>query len=137
MHIRKDPSFFLKNKTEAPQGEELGLMKPLSVSSCSCSASSFILDGVNLYGARATGATPGIKSIQNSTCLPDKSSGKLQEILEQLLLELMLLKRPKENTKVNTANPSAVSAAWVKAARLSAVSAARINAVKPSAVTAV
>ncbi|GKD79156.1 hypothetical protein Tco_1341777, partial [Tanacetum coccineum] len=28
--------------TGAPQGEELGLMKPLSVSSCSCSASSFI-----------------------------------------------------------------------------------------------
>nr|GEV02386.1 ubiquitin hydrolase [Tanacetum cinerariifolium] len=54
----KDPSFFLTNRTGAPQGEELGLMKPLSVSSCSGSASSFISDGANLYGARATGAAP-------------------------------------------------------------------------------
>nr|GFD48126.1 hypothetical protein [Tanacetum cinerariifolium] len=37
----------------------------------------------------------------------------------------------------NVANPSAVSAARVNAAKLSAVSAARTNAVKPSAVTAV
>ncbi|GJX20344.1 hypothetical protein Tco_0223021 [Tanacetum coccineum] len=48
----------LTNRTVAPQGEELGLMKPLSVSSCSCSASSFISDGVNLYGARAIGVAP-------------------------------------------------------------------------------
>nr|GFC92121.1 hypothetical protein [Tanacetum cinerariifolium] len=39
--------------------------------------------------------------------------------------------------RVNTANPSAVSAARVKAARPSAVSATQINAVKPFAVTAV
>ncbi|GJZ08949.1 hypothetical protein Tco_0543232 [Tanacetum coccineum] len=26
MHIRNDPSFFLKNRTGAPQGEELGLI---------------------------------------------------------------------------------------------------------------
>ncbi|GKB50254.1 hypothetical protein Tco_0901007 [Tanacetum coccineum] len=31
LHIRKDPSFFLTNRTGAPQGKELGLMKPLSV----------------------------------------------------------------------------------------------------------
>ncbi|GKF35906.1 hypothetical protein Tco_0112664, partial [Tanacetum coccineum] len=66
--------------TGAPQGEELGLMKPLSVSSCSCSASSFISNGANLYGAHATGVAPGTKSIQNSTCwvggIPGKSSGK-------------------------------------------------------------
>ncbi|GKG13416.1 hypothetical protein Tco_0350376, partial [Tanacetum coccineum] len=29
MHIRNDPSFFLTNKTGAPQGEELDLIKPL------------------------------------------------------------------------------------------------------------
>ncbi|GJZ37595.1 hypothetical protein Tco_0583786 [Tanacetum coccineum] len=29
MHIRNDPSFFLTNKIGAPQGEELGLIKPL------------------------------------------------------------------------------------------------------------
>ncbi|GJU06519.1 hypothetical protein Tco_1122949 [Tanacetum coccineum] len=78
MHILNDPSFFLTNKTEAPQGEELGLMKPLSESSCSYFDSSFILDGANRYGARATGAAPGIKSIRNSTGRaggrPDKSS---------------------------------------------------------------
>ncbi|GKC29787.1 hypothetical protein Tco_1037081 [Tanacetum coccineum] len=37
MHIWNDPSFFLTNKTGAPQGEELGLIKPLSDSSFSCS----------------------------------------------------------------------------------------------------
>nr|GFB95920.1 hypothetical protein [Tanacetum cinerariifolium] len=42
MHIRNDPSFFLTNRTGAPQGEELGLIKPLSDSSFSCSANSFI-----------------------------------------------------------------------------------------------
>ncbi|GKB99210.1 hypothetical protein Tco_0985347, partial [Tanacetum coccineum] len=59
MHILNDPSFFLTNKIEAPQGEELGLMKPLSRSSCSCSDNSFISEGANRYGARATGAAPG------------------------------------------------------------------------------
>ncbi|GKC67514.1 hypothetical protein Tco_1100112 [Tanacetum coccineum] len=54
MHILNDPSFFLTNKTGALQGEELGLMNPLSESSCNCSDSSFISDGANRYGARAT-----------------------------------------------------------------------------------
>ncbi|GKF74146.1 hypothetical protein Tco_0220478, partial [Tanacetum coccineum] len=62
-----------------PQGEELGLIKPLSESSCSCSDNSFILDGASRYGAQATGAAPGIKSIWNSTGRargrPAKSSG--------------------------------------------------------------
>nr|GFA80055.1 hypothetical protein [Tanacetum cinerariifolium] len=67
MHIRNDPSLFLTNKTGASQGKELGLMKPLSESYCSCSDNSFILNGAKRYGARATGAAPGIKSIWNST----------------------------------------------------------------------
>ncbi|GKE38427.1 hypothetical protein Tco_1461832, partial [Tanacetum coccineum] len=79
MHILNDPSFFLTNKTGAPQVEELGLMNPLSESSCNCSDNSFISDGANRYGARATGTTPGIKSIWNSTGRaggrPGKSSG--------------------------------------------------------------
>nr|GFC32031.1 hypothetical protein [Tanacetum cinerariifolium] len=54
MHILNEPSFFLKNKIGAPQGEELGLMKPLSESSCSCFDNSFISDGAKRYGARAT-----------------------------------------------------------------------------------
>nr|GFB37785.1 hypothetical protein [Tanacetum cinerariifolium] len=41
---------------------------------------SFISDGANRYGARATGAAPGTKSIRNSTCrvggIPSMSSGK-------------------------------------------------------------
>ncbi|GKC85825.1 hypothetical protein Tco_1141542 [Tanacetum coccineum] len=74
MHILNDPSFFLTNKTGAPQGEELGLMKPLSESSCSCSDNSFILDGASRYGARAIGAAPGIKSIWNST---NRAGGRL------------------------------------------------------------
>nr|GEY97601.1 ribonuclease H-like domain-containing protein [Tanacetum cinerariifolium] len=45
MHIRNDPSFFLTNRTGAPQGEELGLIKPLSDSSFSCSDKSFIPEG--------------------------------------------------------------------------------------------
>nr|GFA22436.1 hypothetical protein [Tanacetum cinerariifolium] len=53
MYIMNEPSFFLTNKTEAPQGEELGLMKPLLKSSCSCFDNSFILDGAKRYGARA------------------------------------------------------------------------------------
>ncbi|GKF24226.1 hypothetical protein Tco_0076548 [Tanacetum coccineum] len=58
MHIMNDPSFFLTNRTGAPQGEELVLINPLSESSCSCSDNSFISDGANRYGARATGAAP-------------------------------------------------------------------------------
>nr|GFC04615.1 hypothetical protein [Tanacetum cinerariifolium] len=67
MHILNEPSFFFTNKTGAPQGEERGLMKPLSESSCSCSDNSFISDGAKRYGAQATGAAPGIRSIWNST----------------------------------------------------------------------
>ncbi|GKF65645.1 hypothetical protein Tco_0192162 [Tanacetum coccineum] len=79
MHILNDPSFFWMNKIGVPQGEELGLMNPLSESSCNCSDSSFISDEGNRYGARATGAAPGTKSIWNSTGRvggrPGKSSG--------------------------------------------------------------
>ncbi|GKE22342.1 putative reverse transcriptase domain-containing protein [Tanacetum coccineum] len=50
-----------------------------TTSTCNCSDNSFISDGDNRYGARATGATPGIKSIWNSSGRaggsPRKSSG--------------------------------------------------------------
>nr|GEW84040.1 hypothetical protein [Tanacetum cinerariifolium] len=79
MHILNDLSFFLTNKTGARHGEELGLLKPLSKSSYSCSDNSFISDGANRYGARAMGAAHRFKSIWNSTGQaggrPDKSSG--------------------------------------------------------------
>nr|GEU46128.1 aspartate--tRNA ligase 2, cytoplasmic-like [Tanacetum cinerariifolium] len=48
MHILKDPSFFLTNKSEAPQGEKLGLINPLSKSSCNWLGNSYISDGANL-----------------------------------------------------------------------------------------
>ncbi|GKA90272.1 hypothetical protein Tco_0812142 [Tanacetum coccineum] len=50
MHILKDPSFFFANKTGAPHGAKW-------------------------YGARATGAVPGINSIWNSTCQGGGSPG--------------------------------------------------------------
>nr|GFC52388.1 hypothetical protein [Tanacetum cinerariifolium] len=76
MHILNDPSFFLTNKTGAPQVEELGIRKPLSKSSCNCSDNSFILDGANRYGARATRVAPRIKSIWNSTGRAEGRLGK-------------------------------------------------------------
>ncbi|GKF27416.1 hypothetical protein Tco_0083310, partial [Tanacetum coccineum] len=78
--IDEDSYKLVQIRTGARQGEELGLMKALSISSCSCSASSFISYGANLYGARATSVAPGTKSIRNFTCrvdgIPGKSSGK-------------------------------------------------------------
>ncbi|KAJ0588125.1 hypothetical protein HanIR_Chr04g0170971 [Helianthus annuus] len=80
MHRRIDPSFFLTNKIGAPQGDELGLIKPLAKRSSNCVLNSFISVGANLYGALATGAAPGMISIRNSTCRsggkPGSSSGK-------------------------------------------------------------
>nr|GEW41779.1 ribonuclease H-like domain-containing protein [Tanacetum cinerariifolium] len=55
------------NAIGTPASEELGLIKPFSKSSCNCSDNSFISDGANRYGARATRAAPGFKSIWNST----------------------------------------------------------------------
>ena len=48
MHILRDPSFFLTNKTRAPHGEILGLMKPLSSKSLSWS-SNFLIQSEPSY----------------------------------------------------------------------------------------
>ncbi|GJY43805.1 hypothetical protein Tco_0432018 [Tanacetum coccineum] len=53
MHIWNDPSFFSTNKTGDPQGEELGLIRPLSDSSFSCSDNSFISEAHSDERARA------------------------------------------------------------------------------------
>ncbi|GKC50336.1 reverse transcriptase domain-containing protein [Tanacetum coccineum] len=45
------PSFFLTNKTGAPQGETLGLIKPFSNISCNCSFNSFNSTGAIRYGS--------------------------------------------------------------------------------------
>ncbi|GJZ25242.1 hypothetical protein Tco_0562701 [Tanacetum coccineum] len=66
-----------------------GLMKPWSESSYSCFDNSFISEGANRYGARAMGATPGIKSMWNSTGRaggrPGKSSRNTSKNLERLV----------------------------------------------------
>ncbi|GKE00378.1 hypothetical protein Tco_1388361, partial [Tanacetum coccineum] len=72
----KDPSFFMTNKTRAPQGEELGLVNPLSEISYNWVDNSCISDRASLYVDRATGATPGTKSIRNLTFRAGGSPGK-------------------------------------------------------------
>ncbi|GJS64500.1 hypothetical protein Tco_0679064 [Tanacetum coccineum] len=51
------------SQTGAPQGEELGLMNPLSASSYNWVDNSCISDGASLYGDHATNAALGTKSI--------------------------------------------------------------------------
>ncbi|GKF01451.1 hypothetical protein Tco_0028374, partial [Tanacetum coccineum] len=48
-------------------------------------------DGVNLYGARATGAAPGTKSIWNSTCRVDVIQESLLERLPESHVHLKTL----------------------------------------------
>nr|GFC78518.1 hypothetical protein [Tanacetum cinerariifolium] len=64
---------FFTNNTEAPYGDELGRIKPFSDNSYSWSDNSFISDGAKRYGARDTGAAPGIRSIRNPTFLGGES----------------------------------------------------------------
>ena len=80
MHIRSVPSFFLTNKTGAPQGEKLGLMNPRSNNSCNWIFNSLSSAGAILYGALDTGSVPGANSITKSISRdggkPGKSAGK-------------------------------------------------------------
>ncbi|GJX36923.1 hypothetical protein Tco_0248480 [Tanacetum coccineum] len=87
MHIRNDPSFFLTNKTGAPQGEELGLINPLSNSSFSCSDNSFISEGANRlvapcyrcshHGIRLVFEIPLVESQRKDPTIPqENTSGK-------------------------------------------------------------
>ena len=61
------PSFFLTNKTPQPQGEVLGLNRPIRSCSSSCLFSSFNSSGESLYGRRQAGSVPGSSSMTNST----------------------------------------------------------------------
>ncbi|KAJ0575668.1 hypothetical protein HanIR_Chr05g0215391 [Helianthus annuus] len=70
-----EPSFFFTNKTGAPQGETLGLIKPSSNNSCNCSLSSLSSRGAMRYGALEIGSAPGIRSIVNSTSRSGGSPG--------------------------------------------------------------
>ena len=68
------------NRTRAPHGEVLGLMNPLSSSSCNWTLSSCNSTGAILCGVIEMGEVPGCNSIPKSTTLyggnPGSSSGK-------------------------------------------------------------
>lgn len=75
-----DPSFFLMNKTGAPHGDTLGLINPVSKSSCNYVLSSTKSLGVIQKGAMDNEVVSGNKSMPKSTSLsrgnPSNSSGK-------------------------------------------------------------
>ncbi|GJS60308.1 hypothetical protein Tco_0655092 [Tanacetum coccineum] len=72
----------------APQGEELGLIKPLSDSSFNCSDNSFISEGANLSVARG-GLTGAAHRVPNQFETPlvesEGDSASPQEILQESL----------------------------------------------------
>ena len=80
MHSRRVLSFFFANRTGAPHGEVLGLMKPLPNNSCIWTFSSYNSTGAILYGVIEMGDVPGCNSMWKSTSLgggnPGSSSGK-------------------------------------------------------------
>ena len=80
MHSQRVLSFFLANIIGVPQGEVLGLMKPLSNNSCILTLSSYNSTSTILCGVIEIGNEPGCNSMIMSTCLyggnPGSSSGK-------------------------------------------------------------
>ena len=80
MHSRRVLSFFFVNRTRAPHGEVLGLMNPLSSSSCNWTLSSYNSNGAILCEVIEMAEVPGCNSISKSTTLyggnPGSSSGK-------------------------------------------------------------
>ena len=80
IHILRELSFFLANKTGAPQGEKLGQMKPLSNSSLNCSFNSnnsscaILYDGIEI--GRVFGMISMPKYISLSGGTPGRSSRK-------------------------------------------------------------
>ena len=69
MHSQKVLSFFLANSTGAPQGEVLGLIKPLSNNSYNWTLSSCNSIGAILCRVIDIGDVPGCNSIVKSTFL--------------------------------------------------------------------
>ena len=80
MHSQRVLPFFFANRTRAPHGEVLGLMKPLPSNSCIWTLSSNNSIGAILCRVIEMGDVPGCNSMQKSTSLgggnPDSSSGK-------------------------------------------------------------
>ena len=81
MHIRRVLFFFLANNTEAPQGEVLGLLKPLSNSSYNWTLSAYNSAGAIICGVIEIGDVLWCNSIVKSTSLyrgnPSSSSEKM------------------------------------------------------------
>lgn len=63
MQSLRDPPFLLKNKTNVPQGDRLGLMRFSSNISYSWSLKSCISTMVMWYGILKTSSTPSTRSI--------------------------------------------------------------------------
>ena len=86
MHSRRVLSFFLANRTGAPEGEVLGLMKPLSNNSYIWTLSSCNSTGAILCEVIEMGDVPGCNSMIKSTSLyggnPGSSSGKTSPNLQ-------------------------------------------------------
>ena len=80
MHSRRVLLFFFANRTGVPHSEVLGLINPLSNSSCKWTLSSCNSTGAILCGVIEMGEVPGCNSIPKSTTLyggsPCSSSGK-------------------------------------------------------------
>ena len=80
MHNQRVLSFFLANNIGVPQGEVLGLIKPLSNNFCNWTLSSYNSAGTILCGVIELGNILGCNSIVKSTSQcrgnPDSSFGK-------------------------------------------------------------
>ena len=87
MHILKLPSFFFINNTDAPHGDVLGRMKPLSVSSYNCSFNSLNSAGDKWYGALEMGVALRIRSMPNST---SQWGGKLGSSSEKISINSLM-----------------------------------------------
>ena len=117
MHSRRVLSFFFANRTRAPHGEVLGLMKPLSSSSCSWTLSSYNSTGAILYGVIEIGEVPGCNLIPKSTTLcggnPGSSSEKNPHTRKLLEVDLSpVSSRPLGQGLL--ANPPTVLDTWTR-----------------------
>ena len=79
MHNRRVLSFFFANRTGAPHGEVLGLMKPFPSNSCIWTLSSYNSTGAILSRVIEMGDVPGYNSMRKSTSLYGGNPGSSSE----------------------------------------------------------
>ena len=80
MYILKEPSFFFTNNIGAPNGEILGLMKPLSRRCFNCSFNSLSSAGAILLGEIEIGWESGKRLIPKSISFREEPREDLFEI---------------------------------------------------------